>query len=386
MKVRGFMTLMFFLISILLFLHGCGGDDEVEPDPPEKPPERLTVDAKELEVVSEDEITDLKFFRDVWLIASSSFEIRIYDAEKRLLALLTEHPGIVETIALSDDSDNLFIAAGCSDGTIRSWNAKTVETQINQKKPKEILRFTAQNENYYQDNKDLMGGIKTLAFSPTDSKLLASGDEAPDIKLWDIKAEGTPSKYDILTGHNNMVTTLTFSDDGTLLASGSLDEEVRVWDHEKRRTEKIFPDHDDEITALVFLDVDRLFGMTGTFLASGSKDSKIMLWNLEKEGDDAQKPIAVLPHDSEQEVTQEVTTLAFLTSKKLLVSGTSKGEIRFWDVSATDATKVPSESLRKHDSSVTALAVSSEGTKIASGSADGIIHILTEEEFPQLFE
>ena len=304
MKVRGFMTLTFFLISILLFLHGCGGDDNDEPEPVEKPPEKLTLDAKQLEAVSEDEITDLKFFRDVWLIASSSFEIRIYDAEKRLLALLTEHPGIVETIALSNDSDNFLIAAGCSDGTIRSWDANKVETQINQKGPEEILRFTLENESYYQDiSKRQSVGVKTLAFSLTDSKLLASGDEAPDIKLWDIKAEGTPSKYNILTGHNDMVTVLTFSDDGTLLASGSLDEEVRVWDHEKSRTEKIFPDHDDEVTALVFLDVDRLFGMTGTFLASGSKDSKIMLWNLKEEGDDAQKPIAVLPHDSEQEVT-----------------------------------------------------------------------------------
>ena len=383
MKVRGFMTLTFFLISILLFLHGCGGDDNGEPEPDKKDPERLTVDAKELEAVSEDQITDLKFFRDVWLIASSSFEIRIYDAEKRLLALFTEHPGIVETIALSDDSDNFFIAAGCSDGTIRSWDANKVETQINQKEPEEILRFTPENESYYRDiSKKQSVGVKTLVFSPADSKLLASGDEAPDIKLWDLKAEATSDKFVILTGHNNMVTALTFLYDGTLLASGSIDEEVRVWDHGKRRTEKIFPDHDDEITGLVFLDVDRLFGMTGTFLASGSKDSKIMLWNLKEEGDDAQKPIAVLPHDSEQ----EVTTLAFLASKKLLVSGTSKGEIHFWDASTTDPPKVPSESLRKHDSSVTALAVSSEGTKLASGSADGIIHILTEEEFPQLFE
>ena len=387
MKVRGFMILTFFLISILLFLHGCGGDDD-EPEPVEKPPEKLTVDAKELEAVSEDEITDLKFHQNIWLIASSGFQIRIYDTEKKLLALLTGHPGIVETIALSsDDSDNFSIAAGCSDGTIRSWDAKKVKMDIEDKGPEGILRFTAENGTYYQDiSEGQKPGVKALAFSPMDSKLLASGDEAPDIKLWDTKAEAAPDKCDILTGHSNMVTTLTFSGDGTLLASGSLDEEVRVWDHDKRRTEKIFPDHDDEITALVFLNVDSLFGMPGTFLASGSKKSQIMLWNLKKEGIDGQKRIAALPPDSEQEVTHEVTTLAFLTSKKLLVSGTSKGEIHFWDVSTTDSLKVPSKSLRKHDSSITTLAVSSEGAKLASGSADGIIHILTEEEFPRPFE
>jgi WD40 repeat protein len=68
--------------------------------------------------------------------------------------------------------------------------------------------------------------VNSVAFSP-DGRLLASGSDDDTIKLWEV-ASG--SLVRTLSGHTSYVTSVAFSPDGRLLASGSLDHTIKLWD------------------------------------------------------------------------------------------------------------------------------------------------------------
>ena len=111
--------------------------------------------------------------------------------------------------------------------------------------------------------------VLTVAFSP-DGKILATGSDDNTIKLWDVNSG---QLICTLVGHSWSVVAVAFTADGETLLSASCDKTVKLW--RVSTAEEIFTlsGHVDSVSAVAVSQVTQL-------IASGSRDKTIKLWQL----------------------------------------------------------------------------------------------------------
>jgi WD40 repeat protein len=93
----------------------------------------------------------------------------------------------------------------------------------------DLSRITEENTTKIEPFLTLMGHdapVIVVEYSP-DGNLIASGSEDATVRIWD-SSDG--SLVHELIGHTEIVNDLSFSPDGTILASASNDGSVRFWD------------------------------------------------------------------------------------------------------------------------------------------------------------
>jgi hypothetical protein len=121
------------------------------------------------------------------------------------------------------------------------------------------------------------GGVRSVAFSP-DGRLLASGSDDGTVKLWDV---ATGQEVRTLSGHTDSVLSVAFSPDGRLLASGSWDKTVKLWDVGVATKDFSSPPEVRTLRGAGGV-LSLAFSPDGRLLASGSADGAVKLWNVAK--------------------------------------------------------------------------------------------------------
>lgn len=165
------------------------------------------------------------------------------DAPVKTLA----HPNLVDAVAFDDTGDRL--ATGCHDGILRIWDVpkgtalKTIEAHL-VKMPQQI-----QNPIYAvvwtPDHKQVFTSSYDKSIKLWDAAagtLVREFKAAPDPKPIDPKTP--PAKSTDLLGHRDQVFSIALSKDGKLLASGSSDRSVKLWDVATGKVVRDFPNPD----------------------------------------------------------------------------------------------------------------------------------------------
>ncbi|HKS40211.1 MAG TPA: hypothetical protein VJX74_06320, partial [Blastocatellia bacterium] len=192
--------------------------------------------------------------------------------------------------------------------------------------------------------------VYSVAFSP-DGKLLASGSLDKTIKLWDVASD---KPLNTLQGHSGTVSSVAFSPDGKLLASGSWDKTTKLWDVASGKLLNTLQGHSAYVYSVTF-------SPDGKLLASSSLDKTIKLWDVA-----SGKLLNTLQGHSGY-----VYSVTFSPDGKLLASGSLDNTVKLWDVASGRLLN----SLQGHSDSVSSVAFSPDGKLLASGSWDNTIKL-----------
>ncbi len=110
--------------------------------------------------------------------------------------------------------------------------------------------------------------VSDVTFSP-DGLLLASTSQELTVRLWDAK---TGAARGTLEGHSTSVNVVSFSPDSKQLASASADGTVWLWDLMTGAAQGVLKGHSDDVNAI-------MYSPDGQLLASCSNDGTVRLWN-----------------------------------------------------------------------------------------------------------
>lgn len=273
----------------------------------------------------------LAFSPDSRRLASSSADttVMLWDVTTGAPpSTLTGHTGKVFGVAWSQDGSQL--ASASEDSTVILW--KPDASAFGATLPMDA------------------GVVMSLAYSP-DGHRLAAGSGKGELVTWDMGNYGRV----VLHAHDDIVSSIAFNADNTLLASGSWDHTVKLWAANAGAGAaplKVFR-HGSKVTCVAF-------SPDGALLAAADGDG-VSLLDVH-----SGSIVAQLPADQAQDLA-----LAFSPDRASLAIGNANGKIVLYDL--RNGAYMLSRELSTGHAAVSNLAFSRDGTRLAAADWDGTV-------------
>ncbi len=191
--------------------------------------------------------------------------------------------------------------------------------------------------------------VNSVVFSP-DGKMIASGSEDNSIKLWDAETGTllrTLNQSWWCRENNAAVLSVAFSPDGGFLASGSEDNVIKFWDVKTGKVRKTLQGEDFWVKSITFSPDGRVVASEG---------EQIKLWDMM-----TNKALFCL---------DGVRGVAFSPDGGVLASG-GLNDIKLWNLKTGKAI----HSFKKHADKISSVAFSYDGSILASGSDDQTVKL-----------
>lgn len=275
--------------------------------------------------------------------ASTDSTLRLWDVQKgELIGVLRGHGDSFHTESppvFTPDGSRLV--SGSRDGTVRIWDMSLVERNG-------ILKG---HESYVYD----------VDFHPNGEQVASAAWDGT-VRLWDPTTGQETGKLKHETG---ILTSVAYSRDGRRLVAAERYRGITLWDLEFQKPARYL-----EFVSPGSADNRACFNPAGTLVASGTLEGPVRLWDVASGSD-----LAQMKGHKERSID-----VAFHPDGLVLATTGADGSIRLWDV----ATHASVAELRGHTGVVSRVRFSTDGKLLASSSNDKTIRIWDAQTHEQL--
>jgi WD40 repeat protein/DNA-binding SARP family transcriptional activator len=220
--------------------------------------------------------------------------------------------------------------------------------------------------------------VTALQFSP-DGQLLASGSWDTTVRLWQVEAGAgmhwaNGRLLATLQAHTTKVTAVAFSPDGRLLASAGRDHVIHIWDVATQRLLATLAGHNEAVLCLAFgsppaAPLAETASTPCALLVSGSIDRTVRIWRIYEDETGMTVPAPLICARPDQ--TDSIAGVAISPDGQWVASASWDCTLTLW--SAQDGRLV--HDLCGHAESVKFLAFRPDSQWLASSSHDETVRL-----------
>lgn len=194
--------------------------------------------------------------------------------------------------------------------------------------------------------------VRTLKISP-NGQLIASGSDDGTIKLWqaDGRLARTLEDYEFVQGYNFLYSAIQFSPDEQTLATAGNDGTVRLWDIEGQDYQSL-DGHQGNVRAVVF-------SPAGDEIATASQDQTAKLWRA-----DGTLLTTLESHSA------PLTDVQFSPDGETIITASQDGTAKLWNLDGT-----LQRTLEGHRDRIFRVRYSPDGSTIATASFDNTLKL-----------